>query len=125
MVTSKRYLSQRGITLLEVMISVAIASIALVSFISLVLSSLEMEDYARKVTEATLIADDRLKEVERAGFPELGEAEGMVDENDPSGFTFRQVVSETPIEDVRLIELEVFWENRKHSVDLSAYMVKK
>jgi hypothetical protein len=107
------------------MVAVAIASIALISFISLVLHSLEMEDYSRKITEATLIADDRLKEIERTGYPEIGESEGLIDENEPSGFSYRLSVKETPIENVREVELEVLWDGRKGSLHMTSFVVKR
>jgi general secretion pathway protein I len=124
-VTLKKYYSQKGITLLEVMVAVAIASLALVSFISLVLTSLDMEERSRKVTEAMVVADDWMNMVERAGFPELGQKEGFVSESDPNGFTFRQVVTETPIENVRQISIEIFWNKKRDSVSLETYIVKK
>ena len=116
--------SREGTTLLEVMIALAIASIALVSFITLVVTSMDLEDHARKVTEATLAADDKLKEVERAGFPQLGKSEGLVNEQDPQGYYYRLTVTETPIQDVREIDVEVFWEKMKRSVTLIAFMAK-
>jgi general secretion pathway protein I len=125
MVTPKKYQSQEGTTLLEVMIAVAIASIALISFISLVINSMDVEDYARKITEATLVADDRLKEIERTGFPELGQSEGLVDEDVPDGFSYKLMVIGTPIEDVRQIELEILWENKKRSVNLVTFVAKR
>lgn len=106
------------------MIALAIASIALVSFITLVVTSMDLEDHARKVTEATLAADDKLKEVERAGFPQLGKSEGLVNEQDPQGYYYRLTVTETPIQDVREIDVEVFWEKMKRSVTLIAFMAK-
>jgi general secretion pathway protein I len=106
------------------MIALAIASIALVSFITLVVSSMDMEDHARKVTEATLLADDKLKEVERAGFPEVGKSEGLVNEQDPRGYYYQLTVTETPIQDVREIDAEIFWENKKRSVTLMTFMAK-
>jgi general secretion pathway protein I len=127
MATSKnsKYRSQAGLTLLEVLIAVAIASIALVSLISLVLSSLDLEENARKVTEATMIADDKLKEIERGVLPDPGVIEGLIDEKDPSGYTFRQSVSESMIKNVYLIEVEVFWNKKRSSVALSSYVLKK
>jgi general secretion pathway protein I len=122
---SKKLSSQKGITLLEVMVSVAIASIALVSLIALVLTSLGMEEYARKMTEATMIADDRMKDIERKELPEPGQIEEFVNKDDPSGFFVKQNISETIINDVRLVEVEVFWDKKRHSVLLSSYMLKK
>jgi hypothetical protein len=107
------------------MVSVAIALIALVSLISLVLASLSIEEYARKVTEATMIADSRMKDIERKELPEFGQIEGLIDEKDPSGFLFNQKISETLFNDVRLVEVEVFWDKKRHSVGLISYMLKK
>jgi len=127
MATSKnsKYRSQAGLTLLEVLIAVAIASIALVSLISLVLSSLDLEENARRVTEATMIADDKLKEIERGVLPDPGVVEGLIDEKDPAGYAFRQSVSESMIKNVYLIEVEVFWNKKRSSVALSSYVLKK
>lgn len=107
------------------MVAVAVASLALVSFISLVIYSLEMEDRARRITEATLIADDRLKEIERDGYPEIGETEGLVNEDEPSGFGYRLSVKETPIENVREVELEVLWDDKKGSLRMTSLIVKR
>jgi general secretion pathway protein I len=122
---SKRLRSDEGNTLLEVMVAVAIAAIALVSLITLVIASLDMEDQARRMTSATLIADGKLKEIERTGFPELSRVEGLVDENDPTGFFYRTIVTETPIEDVRQVEVEVFWDKKRRSVSLVGYFARK
>ncbi len=121
----KRYLSETGITLLEVTVAIAIASISLVSIISLVSNSLTMEEQARRVTEASAIAENRLKEIERGSFPETGQIEGLVDPENPSGYSFRQEVKDSPIEDVRLIEMEIFWDNRRSSVSMATYLAKQ
>jgi general secretion pathway protein I len=122
---SKRLRSDEGTTLLEVMVAVAIAAIALVSLITLVIASLEIEDHARRMTSATLIAEGKLKEIERTGYPEVSQVEGLVDENDPTGFSYRTVVTETPIEDVRQVDVEVFWDKKRRSVGLVGYFAKK
>lgn len=117
--------SRRGITLLEVMVAVAVASIALISLISLVSNSVALEDTARKVTDATIVADTLLKELEREGYPEIGFTEALVDEDDPGGFAYRQSVSESFIENVRVVRLEVLWNNMRESVALTTYIAKK
>ncbi len=106
------------------MVAIAIAAIALVSFITLVITSMNLEEHARKITDATLAADDKLKEVERTGFPDMGKAEGLIDEKDPDGFSYVMVVTETPIDQVRQIDIEVFWEKKKRSVTLTTYIAK-
>jgi general secretion pathway protein I len=116
--------SKTGTTLLEVLIAVAVASIALVSFVTLVMTSMDIEDHARKTTEATLIADDKMKEIERTGFPEVGETEGLIDDTQPQGFSYRLVVTETPIEQVRQMDIEVLWDKGRRSVTLIGYIAK-
>ncbi|MCX8022696.1 MAG: prepilin-type N-terminal cleavage/methylation domain-containing protein [Syntrophorhabdaceae bacterium] len=127
MATSKRYRfrSQGGLTLLEVLVATAIASIVLVSFLTLVLSSLDLEENARRLTEATMIADDKLKEIERGELPDPGVVEGLIDEKDPNGYAFRRTISETMIENVYLIEYEILWNKKRNSVSLITYMLKK
>lgn len=117
--------STKGITLLEVMVAVAVASFALVSLIALVSGSITLEDNARKVTDAIVVADNLLKEIEREEYPEIGFKEALVDEDEPTGFAYRQTVSESSVENVRLIRLEVLWNNMKHSVTLVKHVAKR
>ena len=106
------------------MVAIAVASIALVSFITLVIGSMDLEDHARKVTDATLAADDKLKEVELAGYPEVGKTEGLIDEQDPSGFSYTLVVSDFQIQNVRRVDVEVFWDKKRRSVALTTLIAK-
>ena len=117
--------STQGLTLLEVMIAVAVASIALVALITLVSTSISLEDNARKVIDATVLADTLLKEIEREGYPEVGFTEALVDEDEPAGFVYRQTVTESVVENVRIVCLEVLWNNMKSSVSLSMHIAKR
>jgi general secretion pathway protein I len=121
----KKYLSEKGITLLEVMVAVAIAAIALVSFIALVSTSVSLEEYARRVMEATTLADNLMKEIEVSSFPESGFTEGLVDEADPGGYVFRRLVQDSPIQDVRVVHIEILWDAGKSSVGLGTCIAKK
>jgi general secretion pathway protein I len=125
MAIPRRIRSQAGTTLLEVMVALAVASIALVSFITLVITSMNLEDHARKMTEATLAADDKLNEVERNGYPEPGKSEGLIDEQNPSGFSYTLVVTETPIQGVREVDVEVFWDKKQSSVAMTTFIAKQ
>lgn len=107
------------------MVAVAVASLALISLISLVSTSTSLEDNSRRVTDATIVADNLLKEVVREGYPETGFKEGLVDEDEPTGFAYRQTVSESVVENVRIVKLEVLWNNMRSSVLLTMYLAKK
>jgi len=69
--------SERGFTLMEVMISLAILSIALVAILDMHSGGLRTHDYARKLTQATLLARGKMVELEdeayQKDFSELGE----------------------------------------------------
>jgi len=121
----RKFRSTEGTTLLEVIVAVAIVAIALVSFVTLVISSIDMEDHARKITEATLAADEKLKEIERLGFPDVGKTEGLVNEQEPDGFSYTVVVTETPISQVRQVDVQIFWEKKKRSVMITSYIAKQ
>lgn len=125
MATLRKFRSTEGTTLLEVIVAVAIVAIALVSFVTLVISSIDMEDHARKITEATLAADEKLKEIERLGFPDVGKTEGLVNEQEPDGFSYTVVVTETPISQVRQVDVQIFWEKKKRSVMITSYIAKQ
>lgn len=125
------------------MIAIAIASIALVSFISLVITSLDMEYYARKITEATFAADEKLKEIERLGYPEVGQTEGPIyglqpgaavgplqaagtpSAQVPTEFTYRAVVTETPIQGVREVDVDIYWDKKRRSVTLTTFIANQ
>jgi hypothetical protein len=49
----------------------------------------------------------------------------MVIYNDPLGFFVKQNISETVFDDVRLVEVEVLWDKKRHSVVLISYMLKR
>ena len=120
----KRLQSETGTSLLEVLIAVAIASIALVSLITLIVGSLDVEDHARKVTEATLIADEKLKEIERGPFPETGKIEGPVNESESNGFYYSIVIMDTSLTEIRQVNVEVSWDHGRRSVSLTGYIAK-
>jgi general secretion pathway protein I len=125
MATLRKHRSETGTTLLEVMVAMAVASLALVSFITLVVSSMDLEEVARNITNATIAADEKLNEVESNGFPEVGKTEGLLEGKDPPNSSYNVVVSETPIQNVRQIDVEVFWDNKRRSVMMSDWIVKQ
>jgi general secretion pathway protein I len=120
----KKLQSETGTSLLEVLVAVAVVAIALVSFVTLVIGALDVEDHARKVTEATIIADEKLKEIERGSFPEAGKSEGLVEDKESQGFSYSITVQDTQLKEVRQIDVEVFWDRERRSVALTGYMAK-
>ncbi len=74
---------QKGFTLLEVMVSVAIIGIALVSLIGSQSQSVSIAASSRFETTASLLAQQKLTELALAGFDELRSTEGDFGEDFP------------------------------------------
>jgi general secretion pathway protein I len=113
----------RGFTLLEVLISLSIIAIVLISCLRAQNQSIRLYHLSRDMTVATILARQKMGEIELAGFPELGEEEGDFEDTFP-GFTWRQRVSETPFEEARRIDLSITWKEGtgERSVDVIAYI---
>ena len=121
----KKLRSRKGSTLLEVMVAVAVVSIALVPIVTVVLGGVDTEDYVKKLGRATMIADEKLRQIEEKGIPGLGSEEGLVDREDPGGFSYRLVVSESAIDKVRKAEIEVSWDKKRGTVKLVQYIAER
>lgn len=113
----------RGFTLLEVLISLAIVAIVLITCLRAQNQSIRLYQLSRDLTIATILARQKMGEIELAGFPELEEEEGDFEDAFPE-FTWRQRVSETPFEEARRVDLSIIWKEgtRERSVDLIAYI---
>lgn len=66
-----------------------------------------------------------MKEIEGSGFPEMGTTEGPVNEEEPAGFFYRISVTDTPIQYVRQIDVQISWDNGKRSLGLVGYVAKQ
>jgi len=100
--------AQRGFTLIEVMIAMGILATALVALLGLRNRDVQMQDHARQLTQATLLARDLLFEAELKDGAELGHLEGDFGEEYP-GFAWQRQVDTFLIEQVRKVELAVTW----------------
>ncbi|MFV1951948.1 MAG: prepilin-type N-terminal cleavage/methylation domain-containing protein [Nitrospinota bacterium] len=116
-----------GFTLLEVMIAVAIISITAVTIIHTRNRSLDMLSESIAITTATLLAKQKMVEVEIKGFPETGEDEGDFEEEEYKWLHWRRIVSPMNFsEHIRKIEVIVSWKNgEKRYVNLITYIAEK
>ena len=117
----------RGFTLLEVLISLLIIAIVLITCLRAQNQSIRLYHLSRDMTIATILARQKMGEIELAvklgEFPELGEDEGDFEDTFP-GFSWQKSVSTTPFEEARRVALSIIWKEgiRERRVDVIAYI---
>ena len=116
-----------GFTLLEVMVSVAIMSIVLVSVYKLHSQSLTMNMETRFYTQAPMLAQSRLSELEINSEGEFSNDSGDFGENFP-GFSWSVAVDDVDIEmlgetseDFKKIEVTVSYNQNEFVYHLRTY----
>lgn len=114
---------QRGFTLLEVMIALAIIAVALVVMLGLAQRSVLTNDRLQQMTRATLLAKQRMAEIEhRIGqdsSADRGEFEAPNQE-----YRWQKIVTPTPISGIVQVDLNVFWGEAKNNefVTLTSFL---
>lgn len=116
----------RGFTLLEVMIALAIVGVALVSLLGLSARSIEVNGRLQKITQATLLAQQRMGEIE------LRASQGGIRMNDEEGtfdppfdaYRWRVSYEDTPLQFLKLVTVTVAWgdEGKNEMVDLTSFV---
>jgi len=109
----KRGESSRGFTLIEVMIAVAILSIALVALLALDHQDLQSVIHAQDMSRAAMLSQALMTQVELGGFPDLGTRSGNFQQmyrGKYPNFKWRQVVAKSgTFPDVHKVTITVFY----------------
>ena len=127
--------NQRGFTLMEVLISLAILALALPILLGLRNWDLDLHTRAKELMTATMLAQEKLAETELGAVLPLGEAGGEFlltplgsqatpqMTNRPANYRWKRIVSPTPLPTIREIKIQVLWPrgNRDEMVEVSTY----
>ncbi len=115
-----------GFTLLEVMIALAILALIAVAFLRAQAGSLRLVDEASQISLATLLAKEKMAELESIGFSEPGKTSGTGGKEYPS-MKWEQVIASTEVLNLRKAQVRVFWMDGKQerSLELTAYFAKR
>lgn len=115
-----------GFTLLEIMIALAIVSVAMVSLLALANRSIGVHERLQRITTATLLAQQKMAETEvtaRNGI--LGNAESQgVFTGSYTAYRWQIAYEDTPLPSVQRVTVTVLWgdEERNELVDLTSFI---
>lgn len=99
--------SQQGFTLIEVVVAIAVVALGMMAVFRVVHDTVNNSVYLRDRTLATWIADNRLTEFRLATeLPSVDETQGDVEFANQS-WTWMATVSQTPVDDIRRIDVRV------------------
>ena len=117
---------KNGFTLLEVMIALAILALVGVAFLRTQAGSVRLLDESIQISLATLLAREKMAELEGTGFPELGKNSGAGGEAFPR-FQWEQIVTGTDLPVLRQGLVRVLWKDgaRERNLELVAYFAQK
>jgi general secretion pathway protein I len=115
-----------GFTLLEVMIALAILSIVAIAFLRAQAGSIRLVDESSQISMATLLAKEKMAELESVGFSQPQKNSGTGGQDFPR-FRWEQVVSLTEILNLRKAQVRVFWMEgtQERSLELTAYFARR
>lgn len=119
----------KGFTLLEVMIALVIVAIALVTLLGLGNRSIDVNGRLQRITQATLLAQQRMSEIEVKAAQQQGvtlQNEDGVFEEPFSEYRWRVAYQDTPLEFLRQVTVTVAWgdEGKNEMVDLDSFVLK-
>ena len=128
--------SERGFTLLEVVIALGILALALPILLGLRNWDLDLHARAKDLTTATILAQEKLIETESGTLFPLGETGGEFQStplgsqatadqtNRPSNYRWKRIVSPTPLPIVREVKIQVLWlrGTTEEMVEVSTYV---
>ncbi len=117
-----------GFTLLEVMIALAIVGIALVTLLGLETRTIQLAETQQRVTQATLLAQEKMTEIETGEqvVTGIGEREGQF----ASPFELYRwaiALEPTPLPAIEMVTVTVAWGQaaRNEAVDLTSFMARQ
>ncbi len=122
----------RGFTLIEVLLAASIMTVALTLILSGFSTCLRAAAEARRYTEAALLLERKIAELEMADSLEVGSEEGQFEDDDGEveypGYTWRVEIEEAEdVENLLVATVTISWRDRgrDRSVEVTRLFAKK
>ena len=119
--SEKACIKEKGFTLLEVVIAVAIIGVALMMLLSAVNRNLDVAGKSRDAQIAALLAQQMLSEIEMEGFPNIREEEGKFE--DYPGFEWFLTVLPYNLSmvetNIRIVNVLIVWNEGNDEFEVS------
>jgi len=115
----KRLKSQRGVSLLEVMVAMILTSFSLMMLLNMAMIALDSNDWSNKTTTATQVMQEKLEQIRGGGMAAMQSGSDTA-----QGLTRVWTVSNAGSH-LRRVEVQVSWSDikaEKHTNSLTAYI---
>ena len=116
--------SQKGFTLLEVMVALSIIAITFPIMLSLINRQVNVHMSSERLTIGVLLAQEKIVETELGESPEIGQTAGDFGPRYPS-YRWERHIQNTLIDSVREVLVRILWgpKDQPESVTLTTYVV--
>ena len=118
---------QKGLTLIEVLVALAIFTVAAAAMMGNIIASTQAEDQLRIRTYAYWVAQNRMAKVElEPHWPSVGIKSGEADKMMGSEWHWQMKVIDTSAQDLRRVDIEIRREAEQENADarLTAFIGK-
>jgi len=115
-----------GFTLIEILIATVIITIVSLGATTLTVGIMHGNSFSKRLTTATTLVQDRLEDVKRLGYANVGTAAGIQNYGTIANFSgYKRVVTvtnDTPAAKMKTVNVIVYWDADQHSTQASTIL---
>jgi prepilin-type N-terminal cleavage/methylation domain-containing protein len=115
-----------GFTLVEILIAMVIITIVSLGSVTLTVGIMRGNSFSKRLATATTLVQDRLEDVKRLGYTNVGTAAVTQNYGSITNFTgYKRVVTvtnDTPAAKMKTVNVTVFWDADNRSIQASTIL---